>query len=204
MRRNKIMNNYEIVTDFSWEELIADAYAECDPTSQTSFFDVFENDLPTSNFVYKSDRALKDHLEDLFNLLYKRYYDWSCVRLKGAFTAAEEEKAYKRFLLKLNNITAMTYDKYATRLDIFAAKKATLMGQVQAGTIAKTSYNDTPQNESSGGFEDATHRTTFTKVDSQSLTDGATPIERIDEIDRKIKNIMLEWCEEYKQLFWED
>lgn len=201
-----LMPNYEceIVTDFSWDELIADAYTECNPLNQTSFFDVFENDLPTTNFVFKSASALKDHLEDLFNLLYKRYNDWYCVRLKGAFTSQDEIKAYQKFLLKLNNITQMTYEKYVTRLDIFTAKKASLMGQVQAGTIAKTSYNDTPQNESSGGFEDATHRTTFTKVDSQSLTDGATPIERIDEIDRKIKNIMLEWCEEYRQLFWED
>lgn len=198
------MNYYEFVTDFSWNELIADAYTECDPLNQTSFFDVFENDIPTTNFVFKSASALKDHLEDLFNLLYKRYSEWYCVRLKGAFTSVEEHKAYQKFLLKLNNVIEMTYDKYATRLDIFAAKKASLMGQVQAGTIAKTSYNDTPQEESSGGFEDATHRTTFTKVDSQSLTDGATPIERIDEIDRKIKNIMLEWCEEFKQLFWED
>lgn len=199
-----MMSNYEFVTDFSWEELIADAYQECDPLNTTSFFDVFNEDMPTTNFVFKDNTALKDHLEDLFNLLYKRYNDWYCVRLKGAFTSQETHKAYQKLLLKLNNITAMTYDKYATRLDIFAAKKASLMGQVQAGTIAKTSYNDTPQNESSGGFEDATHRTTFTKVDSQSLTDGATPIERIDEIDRKIKNIMLEWCEEFRQLFWED
>jgi len=198
------MNNYEIVTEYTWGELIEHAYTECNPVNQTSFFDVFENDLPTSNFVFKSASALKDHLEDLFNLLYKRYSEWNCLRLKGEPSNLEIDGAYQRFLLKLNNVTEMTYDKYATRLDIFAAKKASLMGQVQAGTVAKTSYNDTPQNESSGGFEDATHRTTFTKVDSQSLTDGATPIERIDEIDRKIKNIMLEWCEEYRQLFWED
>lgn len=198
------MNNYEIVTDFSWYELIADFYAESDPTQQTSFFDAFNQDLPNTNFVFKNNSALKDHLEDLFNLLYKRYSDWYCLRLKGAFTTAEYSKAYQKFLLKLNNITQMTYDKYATRLDIFAAAKANLMGQVKAGTIAKTSYNDTPQEESQSGFEDATHRTTFTKVDSQSLTDGATPIERIDEIDRKIKNIMLEWCEEFRSLFWED
>jgi len=198
------MNNYEIVTEYTWGELIEHAYTECNPVNQTSFFDVFENDLPTSNFVFKSASALKDHLEDLFNLLYKRYSEWNCLRLKGEPSNLEIDGAYQRFLLKLNNVTEMTYDKYATRLDIFAAKKNSLMAQVQAGTIAKTGYNDTPQNESSGGFEDATHRTTFTKVDSQSLTDGATPIERIDEIDRKIKNIMLEWCEEYRQLFWED
>lgn len=198
------MNNYEIVTDFSWEEIIADNATALDPLNRNSFFDLFYDDIPSTNFVFKDTSALKEHLEDLFNLLYKRYSDWYCVRLKGTFTTEEEYKAYKKFLLKLNNITEMTYDKYATRLDIFVAAKANLMGQVKAGTIAKTSYNDTPQEESQGGFEDATHRTTFTKVDSQSLTDGATPIERIDEIDRKIKNIMLEWCEEYRQLFWED
>ena len=198
------MNNYEIVTDFSWEEIIADNFEEYDPLNNNSFFDLFYEDIPSTNFVFKDTSALKDHLEDLFNLLYKRYSEWYCLRLKGAFTIEEEYKAYKRFLLKLNNVTQMTYDKYATRLDIFATAKANLMGQVKAGTIAKTSYNDTPQEESQSGFEDATHRTTFTKVDSQSLTDGATPIERIDEIDRKIKNIMLEWCEEFRSLFWED
>lgn len=198
------MNNYEIVTMFSWYELFEDEAIPYDPGDYNSFFDAFDVILPTTNFVFKSSSALKDHLEDLFNLLYNRYSEWFCVRIRGTFTSVDESKALKKFMLKLNNITQMTYDKYATRLDIFAAKKSSLMGQVQAGTIAKTSYNDTPQEENSGGFEDATHRTTFTKVDSQSLTDGATPIERIDEIDRKIKNIMLEWCEEYRQLFWED
>lgn len=198
------MNNYELVTDFSWEELLATAGIAYDAGDNNSFFDAFDAIIPNTNFVFKSASALKDHLEDLFNLLYNRYSEWFCARIRGVFNATDEQAALKKLMLKVNNITQMTYDKYATRLDIFTAKKASLMGQVQAGTIAKTSYNDTPQNESSGGFEDATHRTTFTKVDSQSLTDGATPIERIDEIDRKIKNIMLEWCEEYRQLFWED
>ena len=198
------MNNYEIVTDFSWEELLAVAGIAYDAGDNNSFFDAFDEVLPQTNFVFKDSSALKDHLEDLFNLLYNRYSEWFCAGIRGVFTSSDELKELKRFMLKLNNITQMTYDKYATRLDIFATKKNSLMAQVQAGTIAKTGYNDTPQNENSGGFEDATHRTTFTKVDSQSLTDGATPIERIDEIDRKIKNIMLEWCEEYTKLFWED
>lgn len=198
------MKNYEIVTDFSWEELLADAGLNYEAGNNNSFFDAFNAILPSTNFVFKSASALKDNLESLFNLLFNRYSEWSCVRIRGVFDATIEAKELKKFMLKLNNIVEMTYDKYVTRLDIFTTNKSNLMGQVRAGTIAKTSYNDTPQNESSGGFEDATHRTTFTKVDSQSLTDGATPIERIDEIDRKIKNIMLEWCEEFSQLFWED
>ena len=198
------MNNYEIVTDFSWEELLVVAGIAYDAGDNNSFFDAFDEVLPQTNFVFKDSSTLKDHLEDLFNLLYNRYSEWLCVRIRGMFDATIETKELKKFMLKLNNITQMTYDKYVTRLDIFATNKAQLMKQVSAGTIAKTGYNDTPQNDNSGGFEDATHRTTFTKVDSQSLTDGATPIERIDEIDRKIKNIMIEWCEEYRQLFWED
>lgn len=198
------MNNYEIVTDFTWQELLADSSINYEAGDNNSFFSAFNSIIPNTNYVFKDNTQLKAYLEDLFNLLYNRYCEWYCVRLRGVFDSTIEAKGLKKFMLKVNLITEMTYDKYATRLDIFAAKKATLMGQVQAGTIAKTSYNDTPQEESSGGFEDATHRTTFTKVDSQSLTDGATAIERIDEIDRKIKNIMLEWCEEYRGLFWED
>lgn len=198
------MNSYEIVTDFSWEELLAAAGLTYEAGDSNSFFDAFDEVLPQSNFVFKNSSALKDHLEDLFNLLYNRYSEWYCAGIRGIYDSSDVAKETKRFMLKVNNIAQMTYDKYATRIEIFNDKKEHLMAQVQAGTIAKTGYNDTPQNESSGGFEDATHRTTFTKVDSQSLTDGATPIERIDEIDRKIKNIMLEWCEEFRQLFWED
>ena len=195
----------KIVTEYTWLELSTNNYTTLNPFATNSFFTAFDDIFEGDGFVFKSEEALKDYLEDLYNLLYKRYNDWYCVYLDGEnITPEEETAAYNKFMLKVMNITEMTYDKYATRLKIFADTKASLMGQVKAGTIAKTSYNDTPQEESSGGFEDATHRTTYTKVDSQSLTDGATPIERIDEIDRKIKNIMLEWCQEFRSLFWED
>ena len=193
----------KIVTEYTWGELIAIAYEELIPLATNSFFDVFDDIFPSDAFVFKNSEALKDYLEDLYNLLYKRYYDWYCVQLDGGnITPQDETLAYQKFMLKVSNITQMTYDKYAARIGIFAAAKNSLMAQVKGNTTAKTGYNDTPQSE--GDFEDTTHRTSFTKVTSDSATDGATPIERIDEIDRKIKNIMLEWCQEFKDLFWSE
>ena len=195
----------KIITEYTWSELIANAYEELIPLATNSFFDVFDDIFPSDAFVFKDSEHLKDYLEDLYNLLYKRYYDWYCAQLDGCnITPQDETLAYQKFMLKVSNITQMTYDKYAARIGIFATAKNSLMAQVKGNTTAKTGYNDTPQNEDSGGFEDATHRTSFTKVTSDTATDGATPIERIDEIDRKIKNIMLEWCQEFKDLFWSE
>ena len=195
----------KIVTEYTWSELIANAYTTLSPFTTNSFYGVFDDIFTYDIFVFKNDSSLKDYLEDLYNLLYQRYYDWHCAQLDGCnITPQDETLAYQKFMLKVSNITQMTYDKYAARIGIFATAKNSLMAQVKGNTTAKTGYNDTPQNEDSGGFEDATHRTSFTKVTSDTATDGATPIERIDEIDRKIKNIMLEWCQEFKDLFWSE
>ena len=195
----------KVITEYTWLELSTNNYTPLDPFSTNDFFTAFDDIFEGDGFVFKNSESLKDYLEDLYNLLYKRYNEWYCVHLDGYnITPEEETAAYNKFMLKVMNITEMTYDKYAARISIFNNAKNTLMAQVKGNTTAKTGYNDTPQEESSGGFEDATHRTSFTKVTSDTATDGATPIERIDEIDRKIKNIMLEWCEEFKQLFWED
>lgn len=195
----------KIVNEYTWSEILAIAYDTLSPFSTNSFFDVFDDMFTSDAFVFKNNSSLKDYLEDLYNLLYKRYYDWYCLQLDGDNIPPQEvNAAYQKFMLKVMNITQMTYDKYAARISIFTTAKNSLMAQVKGNTIAKTGYNDTPQNEDSGGFEDATHRTSFTKVTSDTATDGATPIERIDEIDRKIKNIMLEWCQEFKDLFWSE
>lgn len=193
----------KIVTEYTWSDLFANNYTELSPFSTNDFCAAFDDLFAGDAFIFKDADNLKDYLEGLYNLLYKRYYDWYCVGLDGYNISAEElHLAYQKFMLKVINITQMTYDKYAARIGIFTTAKNSLMAQVKANTTAKTGYNDTPQSE--GDFEDTTHRTSFTKVTSDSATDGATPIERIDEIDRKIKNIMLEWCQEFKDLFWSE
>ena len=137
--------------------------------------------------------AAKPHIDDLYDLLFARFFDWYCVEVDDNLTATEIKS---QFLDKMINILVNTYDKYAAILDSFATAKAKLMGQVESST--ETGYNDTPQSE--GDYTDSTHRTSYTKV--TSLVDGATPVERLDEIQKKIRNTMLEWTDEFKPLFW--
>ena len=137
--------------------------------------------------------AAKPHIDDLYELLFARFSGWYCVEVDDTLTATEIKS---QFLDKMINILINTYDKYAAILDSFATAKAKLMGQVESST--ETGYNDTPQSE--GDYTDSTHRTSYTKV--KSLVDGATPIDRLDEIQKKIRNIMLEWSDEFKPLFW--
>lgn len=145
----------------------------------------------------EGDHDPKPYIEDLFNLLKARFYDWYAVEIDSAddpLTNSSPELT--DFMIKFINVLVNTYDKYAAILDSFAIAKAKLMGQVESST--ETGYNDTPQSE--GDYTDSTHRSSYTKV--TSLVDGATPIDRLDEIQKKIRNIMLEWSDEFKPLFW--
>ena len=160
---------------------------------------IFYDDFPTAPVWTLSggDYISKPHIEDLFKLLKGRFYDWYAVEIDSEddpLTATSPELI--NFMARFMAILVNTYDKYAAILDSFAVANTKLMGQVESST--ETGYNDTPQSE--GDYTDSTHRTTYTKV--TSLVDGATPIDRLDEIQKKIRNIMLEWSDEFKPLFW--
>lgn len=145
------------------------------------------------------DYIPKPYIEDLYALLKARFYDWYAVEINSEdepLTASSPELS--AFITRFINIIVNTYDKYAAILAAFNTAKSKLMGQVEATT--ETGYNDTPQSE--GDYTDDTHRSSYTKVTSK--VDGATPIERLDEIQKKIRNIMLEWSNEFKPLFWTD
>ena len=140
--------------------------------------------------------AAKTYIEDLWKLLFARFSEWNCL---------EEDESYisqgihpRKFTDPLINILVMTYDKYAILIKGLDDIRLKLLAQVESST--ETGYNDTPQSE--GDYTDSTHKTSYTKV--KSLTDGATPIERLDEVHKKIKNLYLEWSDEFKRLFWED
>ena len=141
----------------------------------------------------------KDYIEDLWQLIISRFYDWYCIEtVSDDLNSLEAYKEYCKFFTKFANIVLVTYDKYAGIIKSFKSIQSDLMAQVKSST--ETGYNDTPQNE--GSYTDSTHRSSYTKV--SSLVDGATPIERLAEINNKLRNIMLDWSNEFKRLFWED
>lgn len=135
----------------------------------------------------------KSYIEDLWKLIYASYYNWYCLECDDEEIDTTEQE---RFYINVIDIMVKTYDRYSSILTAFEAIKNKLMDQVKSST--ETGYNDTPQEE--GDYTDETHRTTYTKV--TSLIDGATPVERLDEVQRKIRNTYRDWADEFASLFW--
>ena len=199
------MNSYTIMHEWTLQEVIAQVGYTVNPwdsTYKVSFVTIMYDEMELETIpLWKgtTPEAAKDYIEDLWQIIIARFYNWSCIETVSAdLNSLEAYKEYTRFFTKLANIVLMTYDKYAGIIKSFKSIQSDLMAQVKSTT--ETGYNDTPQSE--GSYGDTTHRSSYTKV--TSLVDGATPIERLNEINNKLKNIMLDWSNEFKRLFWEE
>ena len=110
--------------------------------------------------------------------------------------------AFNRFWSKVHSIYNFTYDKYGTLLDIYEDKLDKLMNPITSSSSSINKFNDTPQGE--GDYSDDEHTTSLYRNIGQVEQDASTPIDRIKEIQNKITNVMLDWTNEYKKLFWEE
>lgn len=171
------MNSYTIMHEWTLQEVIQQIGHYADPwqTGNITFSELIYVDLGLETIpLWKTTSPLvsKDYIEDLWNIIIARFYDWSCIETKSDNIASSEAYTeYEKFFIKLANIVLITYDKYAGIIKSFKSIQSDLMKQVNSTT--ETGYNDTPQSE--GSYTDTTHRSSYTKV--TSLVDGATPIE---------------------------
>lgn len=99
--------------------------------------------------------------------------------------------ASSQWVIKFFNVMEQTYDRYALILKTYEDNKADLLNKVEA----ITRFNDTPQD--SGEFADDSHTTHITT----SKNDYDTLMGRIEEIDRKYRDVMRDWAREFEPLF---
>lgn len=158
-------------------------------------------------FVEWNEQDAQYELTDLATKLIRqviaRFAESYCTRLIYDETFEDEiegrvRKVFNDFINIINN----TYEKYETLYNILQSNKDTLMRKVEASSTVTNRFNDTPQE--AGNFEDEDHTTEYNITRGNTGTDDDTPIARIDEIDRKMKHLILRWTNEFRYLFWEE
>ena len=142
--------------------------------------------------------ATDQQTKDLFNLLWLRY---------GNRTVCYTDKVYQYGELietdmidvenlsdKINYVYSTTKDRYLYRLQLYQDNKRNLLKSVT--TTMTQRYNDTPQD--GGDWLDDRHSTTITQEEQSS--DFMPLINRINDIDRKYRNLLDSWVMEYDEL----
>ena len=88
-------------------------------------------------------------------------------------------------------------EKYSLLIQNLEANKSKLLDDVKSSSIAR--FNDTPQN--SGDFSDDPHTSTITKTENSSNV--GTMMQRLNEIEDKIKQLYLDWSDEFRKfIIW--
>ena len=88
-------------------------------------------------------------------------------------------------------------EKYSLLIQNLTANKSKLLDDVKSASISR--FNDTPQN--SGDFSDDNHTSTVTKTENSSNV--GTMMARLNEIEDNIKQLYIDWSNEFRKfIIW--
>lgn len=200
---------FELHFHYTYAELIASK------TSQSVIQKPFLMDQPYYLSAFndyagklKVNNEWKPHIQNLLEQLYARFWKHCCfalhkeVALDDLMTEASDE--ITDVLGNIVMIILQTYDRYAKLLDIYASESSKLLDGIKTTTSGVGRFNDTPQNITDGDeFGDNTHVSNITKSTAEAISDADTKMARIDEIDRRYRNILKDWTNEFEGLFIE-
>lgn len=95
-----------------------------------------------------------------------------------------------------------TWDKYTKLIKLYKEKENDLLDQVKTSSRSLNTFSDTPQSEADTDlWTDMEHTSTAGKNQQEGATDFSTPIERLDEIRRKLEDIYADWVLELGRCF---
>ena len=162
------------------------------PTSQInkSELEDFFTSTQFARISSGSPAVLKAHISDLLTLLYERYFDHYVFAI-ASDTLDDAAHEIEKFQVELISIIDSTYERYAKLLSLYQSEYNKLLDGIKTTTTGVGRFNDTPQNITDGDeFGDNTHLTNITKSTAEATSDADTKINRLDEIQRKFRNLL--------------
>ena len=131
------------------------------------------------------------------NYIWPRFYQEAII-----YVDSDEDTTFvdKFCLTKVGQIFAWwksSMDKYVILIQNLEANKTKLLDDVKSSSISR--FNDTPQN--SGDFSDDNHTSTVTKTENSSNV--GTMMSRLNEIEDNIKQLYMDWSDEFRKfIIW--
>lgn len=130
------------------------------------------------------------HAED-----YIFHYDSLVTEANHTLTSSDVKKAISKILGVLN----LTLPKYISLFQQYETASENPIAPAKSESSGETRFNDTPQNI--GEFGDEDHTTNISNSKSESKVDTGSLMERLTAMFKDFKSIILEWSNEFNQLF---
>lgn len=145
--------------------------------------------------------AIKAVIEDLMTIVYNRHSEDYIYEktLNWNDNVVLTEDDVDKAINKILNVLEMTLPRYIPILMANKSASTDLLKPMKSETNSKNRFNDTPQD--GGDFDDDNHSTNVSNAESITTADSGSLAMRLDEIFKNYRSIILEWSNEFNQLF---
>ena len=160
--------------------------------------------------IYDSENLSWSVDEDavaVLNAVSRRFADNYLVKVEEEET---EDAAFLGGFDRLTSMLANTFTRYKAMLNAYRAKEGKLLDPVKSettGTVESTGkFKDTAQTDIEPESDSYNTNVTNTSTESGMTVndDRQTVAERLDEIRRKIRDVLTDWTDEFGALFLDE
>ena len=177
-----------------------------DKSMAESWFTDMLDDSPFEFAVYTlseffSNELINAIVNALMGIVYNRHaYDYLAYKeiLCGESEEIDDKVLIQAFS-KLINVLNNTLPKYVPILQQNEIYSTDPVAPIKSESAGETRFNDTPQNI--GEYGDSEHTTNISNSKSESVVDTGSIMERLDELFKNSRSIILEWSNEFNQCF---
>ena len=152
-----------------------------------------------------TDNDIKDYVNSLMTMVYDRHAYDIVYRYDSPATDADHDlDVFDRVavLQKFINVINFTLPKYVPMIISYKKASADPIAPIKSESTGETKFNDTPQNVGDYGDED--HTTNISNSKSETSVDTGSLMERLSALYKDYKSIVLEWSNEFNQLFFKE
>lgn len=154
-----------------------------------------------------------DYVAEMLDEFFNRYYGYNTISIYNDDELNDERD---KFIARFFNVLNVTYPIYSKLIKLYKDNENKLLGLLErnytdeGGTTGNSlnRFNDTPQE--GGDFKDENHTTNVNQIDS-STTSGLEHkeeysndylINRLNDVNDKLRNLFLEWENKIAQSIW--
>lgn len=112
------------------------------------------------------------------------------------------EDAMNKALIKIIGVIDLTLPRYIPLLQQNEYASTDPIAPVSSISKNKTRFNDTPQD--GGDYNNDPHATNVSESENETSVDSASLMERLDQLFKNFRSIILEWSNEFNQLFFKE
>ena len=202
--RKRIYYTYQEILDAL--EYDGHPYFPNDKNMHQAWFTEMLDDSPVEFAVYTlseffTDSLINDIVNALMGIVYNRHaYDF--IVYKDMDVDADEEVTLESALEMLNkliNVLNNTLPRYIPLLQQNEYASTDPIAPVSSVSKSKTRFNDTPQD--GGLYADDNHTTNVSETENETSVDSSSLMERLDQLFKNFRSIILEWSNEFNMLF---